>query len=91
MTFFRETIYRESEHALFVLAQVLNANARDAIKPQMSGRLIARLAVDEFIVAADKDRIAESEDADRGSDLTKMGRIERADLSRRRPKISERT
>ena len=43
-----------------------------------------------FIVAADKDRIAESEDADRGSDLTKMGRIERTDPSRRRPKISER-
>src|SRR3984957_5639504 len=43
-----------------------------------------------FIVAADKDRIAESEDADRGSDLTKMSRIERTDLSRRRPKISER-
>ena len=60
LALFRETIDRESEHALFVLAQVLNANARDPIEPQLSGRLIARLAVDEFIVAADKDRIAES-------------------------------
>ena len=59
---------------------MLHTHAGDPIEGQLLGRLVTRFTVDELVATANKERIAESEETDRGSDLPHMNRIELAQL-----------
>ena len=69
MAFFGEAVDRKPQDALFVGAQVVDAHAWNPIEAQLLRRLVARFAVDELVAATDKERIAKTKEADRGSDL----------------------
>ncbi|HZZ24740.1 MAG TPA: hypothetical protein VFE60_20120, partial [Roseiarcus sp.] len=90
LALFGETIDREPKHALFVPAQVSDADARKPIKAQLLGGFVADFAVDNLVVATHKERNAKAQGADRRSDLPNMSGIKFADFSRRRPKVSDR-
>jgi hypothetical protein len=62
----------------------------DSIEAQLLRRLETGLAVDDLIVAANKERIAETEETDRGSDLPHMSRIKLTKLPTGGSKLSER-
>jgi hypothetical protein len=74
---------------LFFWAQVSDADARKPIKPQLLGGFAADFAVDDLIVATDKERNAKAQGADRRSNLPNMSGIKFADFSRRRQKVSD--
>src|SRR5690348_6779985 len=65
-------------------------NAGDAIEPVKLGRCKARLAVEDDVLLADEDGIAEAKLGDGRCDLSHMGRVELADLLGRRLKLIER-
>ena len=90
LSFFREAVDGKPQHALFVRVQVLDAHARDSIEAQLLRRLEAGFAVDDLVVATDQERIAETEEADRGSDLPHMSRIKLTQLPTGGSKLSER-
>src|SRR5262249_51109246 len=69
------------------LVQMADLNAGDAIEPVKLGRFKARLAVENDVLLADEDGIAEAKLADRRCDLSHMGRVELADLLGRRSKL----
>jgi hypothetical protein len=52
-------------------------------------RVVAGLAVNELVIAANKERIAETEETDRGSDLLHMSRIKLTKLSTSGSKLFE--
>ena len=56
----------------------------------MLRRLVARFAVDELVAATNKERIAETKEADRGSDLPHVSWIKLTQLSGRGSKLFER-
>ena len=64
LSFFCQAIDRKSEYALLVWAQMLDAYARDPIEAQLLRRLVAHFAVNELVVAADKNRITKTEETD---------------------------
>jgi hypothetical protein len=53
-------------------------------------RLVARFAVNELVAATDRERIAETEETDRGSDLPHMSWIKLTELSGGGPQLVER-
>lgn len=76
LPFFRQAIGPKTQDALFVWAQILDAHTGDSIKAQLLRRLKARFAVNELVAETDKDRVAKTEETDRGRDLTHMSGIE---------------
>jgi hypothetical protein len=68
---------------------MVDPDAWDSIKAQLLRRLVTGLAVDELVVAANKERIAETEETDRGSDLLHMSRIKLTKLSTGGSKLFE--
>ena len=60
---------------------MLDAYARDSLETQLLRRLVARFAVNELVAAANKEGIAETEEADRGSDLPHVSWIKLTQLS----------
>jgi hypothetical protein len=69
---------------------MLNADAWDPIKAQLLGCGVARFAVNELVTASDQEWVAETKEANRGSDLTHMSGIELAQLPGGGPKLFER-
>ena len=90
LSFFRQAIDRQSEYTLFVRVQMLDAYARDSIEAQLLRRLVARFAVNELVAASDQERVAETEEADRGRDLSHMSGIKLAQLPGGGPKLFQR-
>ena len=87
---FCQAIDRQSEYALFVWIQMLDADARDSIEAQLLGCRVARFAVNELVAASDQERVAETEEANRGSDFSHVSGIELAQLPGGGPKLFER-
>jgi len=73
-----------------VLAEVTDADARDAFKPQQSRRLDPRSAVEHEVVPADEDGHGKAQRADRPRDVAHVCGIEGADRTRRRAEPLER-
>src|SRR5262249_62024392 len=65
-------------------------NARDAIEPVELGRFKARLPIQDDVLLADEDGIAEAKHSDYRCDLSHMRRVELAELRGRMPKLIER-
>jgi hypothetical protein len=53
-------------------------------------RLLARFAVNELVAVGDQERVAETEEADRGGDLSHMSGIELTEFSGGGPQLVER-
>jgi hypothetical protein len=68
---------------------MLDAYARDSIEAQLLRRLVACFAVDELVAATDQERIAETEEADRGTNLLHVSWIKLTQLSGGGSKLSE--
>ena len=90
LSFFGEAVDGKPQHALFVRVQMLDAHAWDSIEAQLLRRLVARFAVNELVAATDQERIAETEEANRGSNLPHMSWIKLTQLSGGGSKLSER-
>src|SRR6266536_6469162 len=90
IAFFRQPVDGEAQDALLLLVQMADLNTGDAIEPVKLGRFKARLAVEDDVLLADEDGIAEAKLGDRRCDLSHMSRVELADLLGRRPNLVER-
>lgn len=90
LAFLAQAVHRQPEHALLLRVQVIDANARDALKSQLPRRRVADLAAKKFISATDEEWIAEAERRDRRGDLPDVRGVELAELSQRRANLVER-
>ena len=84
---FGEAVDGKPQDTLFVWIQMLNAHARDSIEAQLLGCRVARFAVNELVAASDQERVAETEEANRGRDLSHMSGIKLAQLPGGGPKL----
>jgi hypothetical protein len=87
---FCQAVDGKPQDALFVYAQMLDAYARDTIEAQLLGCRVARFAVNELVAVSDQERVAETEEANRGSDLSHMSGIKLAQLPCGGPKLFQR-
>ena len=69
LTFLGQTVDCEAQHAQLLAAEMLDAYAGLALEPELFPRRKSRLAVDQFAVGSDYERIAEAKPRDRGGDF----------------------
>jgi hypothetical protein len=85
-----ESVGGKAQQALLDRGQVVDAHAGRAAEAQQPRRLEPDLAVEDDIILADEDRVAETERADRRRHFPHMGGIAQADLARWRAKLVQR-
>ena len=82
LAFFRKAIEGKTQQPLLGCRQMVNPQARDSFETKKPGRFQAHIAIEQLVLPANDQWVAEAERADRIGDLPHVGRIEPAQFAR---------